>query len=181
MTNYLPIVTTNPVNKDILHSIYSFFKDTIFIKSGASSYVTGALLAQYTDPQLTIMMGFPEPGDVESLPTLAIEEIDIEVVSDETFGNKTSELVHPCIVHGFSGGESHDHLDKRQRTDLMSDTKQLLEDSEYMYYHTYPNFNTGADLAIRNVRGSFLPVIGNVESERHRFQVTFDLAYIRNE
>jgi len=175
----LPKVTAKTEQVNILQSIFHFLKTASYIRSGASTYNDATLENQYTN--LEIKLGFPEPTEKIHLPMLAIEEGDIERIMDETYGNTTQEILYSYTIHGFAGGKQSDGLNRKLKNEILNDVKQLFEDSEYIYYHNYPNFNTGADLAVRDVLGTFLPITGNLEADRHRFQITFDLAYIRND
>ena len=174
-------VTIKKETSNVLQSVYHFLKYATYISSGASFHTDQTIEQHYDNPQLNIRLGYPEVGDRMTLPTIAIEAIDVEVVTDETYGETLEEVVRPYVIHGFSGGENHDSRNKEQRINLMNDLKQLLEDSGYMYYHNYPNFDSGSDLEIRNVRANTLPILGTVDAQRYRFQIMFDLAFIRNE
>lgn len=141
-------------------------------------YTSGNLKDFFTG--LTIKNGYPDTLEKLSLPCLAIEEGDNYPMDDNFYGDNLRSLGFSYILWGFYGGEESDGLNGKKKNELSNDIKQLLEESEYMYYHEYPNFDSGSDLGISNVNVNNIPVTGILPADRHRFMVTFDLSYIKN-
>lgn len=160
-------------------SLYHFLKTEVYARSGSASYTTGTLQTFFNSPELKVMLGFPSVLQKIKLPTIAIEQGDVEVIDEYTIGANRNFISMNYVIWGFSGGEPSEGENKKQRDQLCNDVKQLLEDSEYINYHEYPNFNTGADLAVSNVSSSYLPVTGYTDSERNRFQINLVLTYFK--
>lgn len=163
---------------NVTQSLMYFLNHQDYYRSGASMYTNGTLKDFFTG--LTIQNGYPDSLEKLPLPCLAIEEGDIPPQNDETYGYNIRTLTFSYTLWGFYGNEESDGLNRKKKNELSNDVKQLLEESEYMYYHEYPNFDSGSDLGISNVSINNIPITGILPADRHRFMVTFDLSYIKN-
>ncbi len=163
---------------NITQSLMYFLNHQEYYRSGSSMYTSGTLKSFFTN--LTIENGYPDALEKLPLPCLAIEEGDNYPMENEVYGDSIKELKFSYTLWGFYGNQESDSLNRKKKNELSNDVKQLLEESQYMYYHEYPNFNSGSDLGISNVSVNNVPITGTLPADRHRFMVTFDLSYIKN-
>jgi hypothetical protein len=162
---------------NITQSLNYFLKYETYARSGATSYATNTLTGFFAD--INIILGYPDSLDKLQLPAIAITEEDIEPMEDYALGMDKSSIVFPYSIYGFYGGKKHDTENRQYKQMLASDLKQLLEAKEYIYYHEYPNFDSGADLQVSDVRLDYLPATGDVPADRHRFVISFDLIFMK--
>ena len=162
--------------EDVKQSLYYFLNHTTYTKDS-----TTQLLNQHF-PGLNIVLGFP--GDLEKLrlPTLAIVGGTVLPYNYLTFGQGAAlnEIAFPFVIYGFCGGHQHEGQNQRQRDRLLNDLKELLTESEYLSYYEGSDFSSAvSDLGIKDITGSVLPETGMTESEKFRFEVNFQLVYIK--
>ena len=169
---------TLELQTNITQSLMYFLNYQEYYRSGSSMYNSGTLKDFFTN--LTIENGYPDSLEKLPLPCLAIEEGDNYSMENEMYGDSIKDLRFSYTLWGFYGNQKSDSLNRKKKNELSNDIKQLLEESQYMYYHEYPNFNSGSDLGISNVSVNNVPTTGTLPADRHRFMVTFDLSYIKN-
>jgi Ca2+-binding RTX toxin-like protein len=165
---------------NISQSLGYFLNNQQYYRSGAGSYTSGTLKTFFSNPALKIILGYPDVLEKLDMPCLAVEEDDSGEYEDLAYGTDAKEYTFSYNIHGFCGGEASDNLNRRRKNELANDVKQLLEETEYIYYHEYPSFNSGSDLEVRNVRKDNLPIMGTTPADRHRFVISLDLVYIKN-
>lgn len=162
--------------ENVKQSLYYFLNHTTYTRDS-----TTQLLNQHF-PGLNIILGFP--GDLEKLhlPTLAIVGSAVSPYNYLTLGQGAAlnEIVFGFVVYGFCGGHQHEGQNQRQRDRLLNDLKEFLTESEYLNYYEGSDFSSAiSNLEIREVYGNALPVTGMTESEKFRFEVGFQLVYIK--
>jgi len=172
------MITVVDIEKNLLSSLYYFLRNEIYTKAAANKTLRGhfPLLADGTDGRRRIIQGYPDDLRTLSLPTISLTaEARLPGVAT-TFYPSWYPRVHGCSIWGFSGGETSEPLNKKQRIQLKNDIHSLLEQTEYTTYYSDTPLCTvdGGEIEISDVTSRTIPQIGELGAEKYRFVVDFN-------
>ena len=171
--------TIKDYSLDIERSLYYFLNNEVY--SGSRTASAGKTLkGHFTNPNLDIILGWPDNLEKLNLPTIALTSEEIAPEEFLTFGNELRDSPYSFSVYGFSGGTQSTNACKKQQREILNDVKGLLEQSEYIDYYEGGQFVTsGSNMSVSDVSGSFLPVTGPLDSERYRFVINFTVNILK--
>ncbi len=176
-------VTVDNYLTNVIQSVFYFLNYETYTKNS----VTKTLKQHFNDPQLDIVLGFPQALSELSLPTIALVSQPISPKKTTTFREQYDELIYVFNLYGFCGGEQSYEANQRQRDNLCNELRTLLEETEYINIYSVSdppvaaNFVTAAtDAEVLNVRSKNLPPTGAHVVDRYRFLLEFEIGYVRS-
>ena len=176
-------VTVDSYIYNIVQSLHYFLNNETYIKSG----FTKTLRGHFNDPQLDIILGFPQALQQLILPTLALVMQPISAKGTTTLREQYDEKVYSFNIYGFCGGEQSYELNQLQRDKLANDALTLLEETEYINIYSVSDppvtsdfVSATTDCEIRNVRCRTLNPTGILIADRYRFLIEFEIVYLRS-
>lgn len=168
---------------NIIQSLYYFLNNMTYTKEG----VTKTLKEHFSDPQLDIILGFPQSLQELVLPTisLVLQPIPEKIVT--AYRNQYDEIIYAFNIYGFCGGEQSYETNQHQRDDLCNDIRTVLEESEFFNIYSVSEPPIASDFVtalteaeLLNVRSRNLPPTGILIADRYRFLIEFDVSYVRS-
>lgn len=177
------MITVKKNEEDIKQSLYYYLNHEIFSGTGLGSVYDGKILKNhYSDPQLDIVVGFPDSLQNMELPTIALVSNPTTPTVDLSYDRQIRESIYSFSIYGFCGGTQSDALNKLQRDRLKNDIKTILEDVEYINLYTYPDFtNERGDIEISNIAVRNIEETGPLVVERYRFVIDFNASLIKDD
>lgn len=168
---------------NVIQSLYYWLNNETYIKAG----ITKTLKGHFNDPQLDIILGFPQALNELILPTIAIVLQPLDAKDVTAYANQYDAITYVFNLYGFCGGEQSLEINQKQRDLLCSDCRTLLEETDYINIFTVSdppiaaNFVTATtDVLVQNVRSRNLNPTGILVSERYRFLIELECVYVRS-
>lgn len=176
-------ITVDSYVYNITQSLYYFLNNETYIKDN----LTKTLKQHFNDPQLDIVLGFPQALQDLVLPTIALVAQPIPAKETTSLRDQYDEKIYPFNIYGFCGGEQSYEINQKQRDKLSNDLVTLLEEIEYMNIYSVSDPPVAADFVtpltdveIRNVRCRNLNPTGILVADRYRFLLEFEIVYVRS-
>ena len=177
------MITAKRNEENIKQSLYYYLRNEVYSGAGLGTTFDGKNLKDhYNDPQLNVVVGFPDALQNLQLPTIALVVNPAPATVDLSYDRQVKEIIYSFSIYGFCGGRQTDPQNKLQRDRLKNDIRYLLEDAEYIDLYIYPDFTTTqGDVEIANVSSRNISETGPLSSERNRFVIDFDVGLIKDD
>jgi len=176
-------ITIENYTTNIIQSLYYFLNYETYTKNS----VTQTLKQHFSDPQLDIILGFPQSLQQLILPTIALVAQPVGEKDSTTFRDQYDTLVYSYNIYGFCGSEQSYEANQKQRDKLCGDLRTLLEETEFINIYEVAdtpiaaNFVTPiTDVEVISVTSQNLPPTGVLIADRYRFLIELKIVYVRS-
>lgn len=168
---------------NIIQSLYYFLNNETYTKDST----TQTLKQHFSDPQLDIILGFPQSLQQLILPTIALVAEPVGEKNTTTFREQYDGVIYPFNIYGFCGSEQSYEANQKQRDKLCNDLRTLLEETEFINIYEVADTPVAAnfvtpitDVEVISVTSKNLPPTGVLIADRYRFLIELKVGYVRS-
>ncbi|KKL14306.1 hypothetical protein LCGC14_2517020 [marine sediment metagenome] len=117
--------------ENIKQSLYYYLNNETYSGAGLGTTFSSKTLKQhYTDPQVNIVVGFPDALQDVQIPTIALVTNSAGPVVDLAYNRQIQQISYSFSLYGFCGGMQSDPMNKLQRGRIKNDVRYMLH-----FYH----------------------------------------------